>query len=166
MQKKEVKTEKKAENEKTINLEISAEMKQKLDAVNIEKIAAKVSAKSNKSFWNLEQAINDFCSESDQKKCAESDSEKKRIVKALRRKLRDKQSNCALSIVSALKMSQKSNTPEVRTKLETAFVDFNTFNKLYLKDSKNTFTNVSEANEPEKFKFLSDSYSLYHSMTI
>ena len=62
-------------------------------------------------------------------------------------------------------MSQKANTLEVRTKLENAFSDFNSFNKKYLKDSKNTFTNVSEANEPDKFNFLTDSYSLYHSMT-
>lgn len=163
MQKKEVKTEK-VESKKTINLEISAEMKQKLDAVNIEKIAAKVSAKSNKSFWNLDNAIADLCTDSDKKKAAESDAEKKRIVKALRRKLRDKQSSFALSFISALKMSQKANTLEIRTKLENAYSDFNTFNKKYLKDSKNTFTNVSESNEPDKFKFLSDSYSLYHSM--
>ena len=156
---------KKTEAEKTINKEISAEMKAKIAKMNIDKILSKVSAKSNKSFWNLDNAIKDFCSESDQKLCAENDAEKKRIVKALRRKLRDKQSNFALSFISALKMSQKANTLEVRTKLENAFSDFNSFNKKYLKDSKNTFTNVSEANEPDKFNFLTDSYSLYHSMT-
>lgn len=156
---------KKTEEKKTINLEISKEMKSKLDALNIEKIASKVSAKSNKSFWDLDSAIKDFCTEADQKLCADNVDAKKRIVKALRRKLRDKQSNFALSFVSALKMSQKANTLEVRTKLENSFADFNSFNKKYLKDSKNTFTNVSETNEPDKFKFLSDSYSLYHSMT-
>ena len=135
---------------------ISADLQKKLANFNAEKFAKKVANKGNKSFWIWSNAIQDFCTESERKRAADSKDSEKQMMKKIRRILREKQANLALSFLSDLQTNSE--------RLHKSFKEFKQFNDRYIINCKETFTNVSENSDPEKLEFLKLAYSAFNEM--
>jgi hypothetical protein len=133
---------------------LDAKLQDELNKLNIEKHTRKTTTSGNKSFWIWENAIKDFCTDSEIKKASESVDSKKQLMKKVRRMLRNKQYDVAFSFISALK--SKSNN------IDECYENFAKFNKRYIVNCKETFTNVTENRDKEKYNFLKLAYSTFN----
>jgi len=138
------------------NLKLSAEMQKKIANINAEKFAKKTAKKGNKSFWIEANVISDFGTEIEQKKAEQSKDSAKQLMKKYRRKLRDMQANLALSFVSDLQTNS--------ARLDKSFKEFAEFNKRYIYNCKETFTNRTEESDKDMYDFLQTAYSAFNEM--